>query len=295
MAGLALAVSACAAVPAAAPSGVGPTYLAAPSAGVPNEGAIVRRIWAPGLDEGWVSQGLTVSGAHVLVAQYRPMPDLKANTGPCRVVRLDRATGRQDGAFDLPVGACTHAGGLADVGQGQLVLFDTRQLFRIDAARAFATGKAEGAMKTLKLAGLLRGSFGGFDGRDPWVGTWTKEADKSRMFRLSTRLFDELDGQAIDEKRALESVPIPLESQGLAFDARGAAWTSSSNGQWGRLHRLERDGRVAASYEMVAGLEDLGFDADGRLWAVSESGTRKYLHWATRFPFVFAIDVAKLQ
>ena len=39
----------------------------------------------------------------------------------------------------------------------------------------------------------------------------------------------------------------------------------------------------------------IDFDASGGLWAVSESGTRKYLNWETRFPFVFRIDVGKLR
>ena len=46
---------------------------------------------------------------------------------------------------------------------------------------------------------------------------------------------------------------------------------------------------------MPVGLEDLDFDGEGRLWGVSESGTRKYLNWATRFPFIFRIDVARLK
>lgn len=52
---------------------------------------------------------------------------------------------------------------------------------------------------------------------------------------------------------------------------------------------------VLATHDMVAGLEDLDFDARGRLWGVSESGTRKYIDWPTRFPFVIAIDTGRLQ
>lgn len=292
---LAFAVAACASIGSTTYPGDKPTYLEAVSAGVPNEAAIVKRIWTPGLDEGWIPQGLTVSGPFVLVAQYKPMPDLKANTGPCRVVRLNRESGVQVGAFDMPVGACTHAGGLADLGGGKLLLADTRTIFRIDMERAFAAGKAEGAMKSLKLAGDLRGSYAGFDGLDPWIGTWTKDAAKSHMYRLSWKLFEERDGQTIDHTVALEKRAVPLESQGLAFDSQGRAWTSSSSGSFGRLHRLNASGGVEVKWDMVAGLEDLGFDPDGRLWAVSESGTRKYLHWPTRFPFVFAVDVEKLK
>jgi hypothetical protein len=271
-----------------------PSYLEAATAGVPNEAAIARRIWTPGLDDGWVPQGLTVAGSDVLVAQYHPSPDLKANTGPCRVVRLDRSSGRATGTFDLPVGACTHAGGLAYLGGNRLLLADTRRLFLVDISRAFSTGHAEGAMKSLKLEGALRGSFAGFDGRDPWIGTWTKKAPESRMYRFDAQLFDQRDGRAIDDTMVAEVRPIPLESQGLAFDGQKRAWLSASNSKWGKLYRVASDGRVEADYDMTVGLEDLEFDDTGALWGVSESGTRKYMGWAAHFPFVFAIDLARL-
>ena len=291
-----LALAACSAVPppSQGPLGVKPSYLDAPTQGVPNEAAIGPRIWTPGLDEGWIPQGLAVAGSDVLVAQYHPEPDLKSNTGPCRVVRVDRASGRTTGAFVLPVGACTHAGGLALVGPGRLLLADTRRIFLVDLARAFSAGKAEGAMKSLKLEGALRGSFAGFDGRDPWIGTWTKTAAASRMFRFDVQLFEQRDGRAIDDTMVAEARPIPVESQGLAFDKAGRAWLSASNSRWGKLYRVAADGRVEAEYDMPIGLEDLDFDAEGRLWGVSESGTRKYLSWGARFPFVFAIDLARL-
>lgn len=43
------------------------------------------------------------------------------------------------------------------------------------------------------------------------------------------------------------------------------------------------------------GLEDLGVDRSGRLWAAFESGTPRYMHWGSRFPFVFTVDSAKLK
>jgi hypothetical protein len=205
------------------------------------------------------------------------------------------ATGKAAGHFDLPVGACTHSGGLAYLGNGMLLLADTRQLFRIDLDKALATGKAEGAMKAVKIAGELRGSYATFDGRDAWIGTWTKEQPKARMFRLDPRLFDDYDGQTVKEERAVESIPVPLEAQGAVFDRSGKLWVSASSGAFGKLYRLDRRGNVEAEFPMVAGLEDLGIDAAGNLWGLSESGTRKYLHWPTRFPFIFRIDVSKLH
>jgi sugar lactone lactonase YvrE len=287
--------AACAAVPAQEVGGVRPTYLDSPTAEVPNLAALGRRIWTPSLDEGYVSQGLTFSGGYLYVSSYLPQPDLKSNTGPCRVFRIDAATGKPAGSFELPVGTCTHSGGLEHLGDGRLFLADTRRIFLIDVERALATGKAQGAMKSLKLAGDLRGSYATFDGKDVWIGTWTKDAKgKARMYRLDPKLFDGEDDATIDHTRALESIPVPLEAQGAVFDASGNIWVSASSGSFGLLYRLDRKGEVRARYEMVAGLEDLAFD--GRtLWGLSESGTRKYLHWPTRFPFIFEIDPAKLK
>ena len=292
---VALAAAGCAAIGAQEIGGARPTYLDAVTENVPNRAAIGHRIYTPSLDEGYVPQGLTVAEGHLLVSSYLPTPDLKSNTGPCRVFRIEPSTGKSAGFFDLPAGACTHSGGLAYLGGGQLLLADTRQIFRIDLAKALASGKAEGAMKAVKIAGELRGSYATFDGKDAWIGTWTKEAPHARMFRLDSRLFDEYDGQTVREDRALESIPVPLEAQGAAFDRSGNLWISASNGQWGKLYRLDRKGNVQAQYDMTAGLEDLAVDADGRLWGLSESGTRKYMHWPTRFPFIFQIDTAKLK
>jgi sugar lactone lactonase YvrE len=294
---LSLFVGACAVTGAPqGPLGQKPSYLESTTEGVANQQAILRRVWTPGLDDSFVPQGLTVAGGYVLVSSYRPMPDLKANTGPCRVFRIESATGKAAGHFDFPQGMCTHAGGLAYLGNGMLMVADTRQLFRVDLAKALETGKAEGALRgAVKITGELRGSFGAFDGKDAWIGTWTKDAAKARMFRLDPRLFDDYDGQTVNEARAVESVTIPLESQGAAFDAQGNIWVSASSSQFGKLYRLDRKGAVQAEYPMMVGLEDLGFDAQGRLWAVAESGTRKYMHWTQHFPFVFQLDTARLR
>lgn len=288
-------IASCAALVTAQVMGTRPTYLEAVTEDVPNAAALGNRIWTPGLDEGYVPQGLTNADGYLLVSSYLPSPDLKSNTGPCRVFRIEPATGKAAGFFDMPVGACTHSGGLAYLGNGMLLLADTRQLFRIELAKALASGKAEGAMKAVKIAGELRGSYATFDGKDAWIGTWTKEEPHARMFRLDPRLFDDYEGQTVKEERAVESIPVPLEAQGAAFDKGGDLWVSASNGKWGKLYRLARQGNVKAQYEMPAGLEDLTVDPQGRLWGLSESGTRKYLHWPTRFPFIFQIDPAKLK
>lgn len=147
----------------------------------------------------------------------------------------------------------------------------------------------------MKITGELRGSYATFDGKDLWIGTWTKEQRSARMFRLDPRLFEDHDGETVSEDRAVESIPVPLEAQGAAFDKTGNLWVSASNGSWGKLYRLNRQGQVQAEYAMVAGLEDLTVDDDGRLWGLSESGTRKYMDWQTKFPYIFQIDTANLR
>jgi hypothetical protein len=292
---VALALAGCTSLGTSEPAGTRPTYLDAVSEAVPNAAAIAERIYTPALDQGYVPQGLASAGSYLFVSSYKPSPDLKANTGPCRVFRIEMATGRDAGGFDIPAGTCTHAGGLGWVGNGRLLLADTRELFLIDVDKALASGTSNGASRSVKVAGELRGSFATFDGHDAWIGTWTKEQPHARMFRLDPRLFEEHDGQTVQEDRALEAIPVPLEAQGAAFDKAGTLWVSASNSRWGKLYRLDRAGRVQPEYPMPAGLEDLTVDDSGRLWGLSESGTRKYLHWATRFPFIFRIDTGALK
>jgi hypothetical protein len=277
-----------------------PRYLENLAPQVSNEGAIGKRIFVPGLDEGWVPQGLAVEGEHLLISGYKPTPDLGATKGPCRVFRVEAATGRAAGKFDIPLDACnSHAGGLAYLGDGQLILADTQHLSRIDLPRALAAGSAEGAIETVKVTGQLHGSFAASGGgKEAWTGTWTKNPGKARMYRLGPRFFDEHAGKVVDEKRTADSIPIPAEAQGAAFDAGGNAWvTASRSNVMSKLYRIDRRGNVAAQYDMPMGLEGIAFDASGRLWGVSESGTRKYQRWGEQFnfPFVFEIDVAKLK
>jgi hypothetical protein len=292
---LTLALAGCASVSGDAVMGTRPSYLQAVTADVPNGAALRHRIWTPALDEAYVPQGLTSAGRYLFVSSYKPSPDLKANTGPCRVFRIEKATGQAAGHFDIPAGTCTHSGGLAYVGQGRLMLADTYQLFLVDIDKALASGTSAGAQKAVKIAGGLRGSYATFDGTHAWIGTWTKDATKAVMWRLDPSFFDQYEGQTVREERAVESIPVPLEAQGAAFDQAGNLWVSASNSKWGKLYRLDRQGRVMAEYPMVAGLEDLTVDDAGQLWGLSESGTMKYLAWETKFPFIFRIDVGGLK
>jgi len=280
--------------PPRAPLGEPPSYPITLSAPVPNGAAIVRTIWVPELGEGFVPQGLAVVGSDVLLAAYRDDP-LHTYPSRCRIYRIAMASGEREGRVDMPA-ACGHAGGLAYLGDGSLVVADTHRLWRIDLDKAFAAGRAEAALLgTVNLGGELRGSFAAFDGKDLWIGTWSRDPARSRMYRLDPRIFEEADGATVDEGRALGSIPVPARAQGAAFDAQGTLWVSTSDPVSGAIHRIDRaTGNALASYRMVSGIEDLAFDGSGHLWAVSEAGARKYLTWSTHFPLVFEVDVAKL-
>jgi hypothetical protein len=251
-----------------------------------------RRLWAPGLEEGYIPQGLAAAGAHILVAGYRDAKD----GGGCRVFRLDAKTGEPAGSFEIA--GCNHAGGLAHVGQGLLVVTDTRRMWRVEMDKAFAAGKIDGAVRgTVALVGELYGSFAAFDGTDLWIGRYTvqREAANAKLHRVPLKVFDDLDGREMDESKVAETLPSPPLGQGMTFQGKDTIWIASSSSQIGWLHRIERaTGTVLARHDTVIGIEGIDF-ADGRLWAVSEAGAKKYLHWKAHFPIVFTIDPGKLR
>lgn len=217
--------------------------------------------------------------------------------GGCRVFRIDAKSGGPAGSFEIP--GCNHAGGLAHVGQGLLVITDTRRMWRVEMEKAFAAGKIEGALRgTVGLAGDLFGSFAAFDGTDLWIGRYTvrAEAANAKIHRVPLKVFEESDGKDIDESKVAETLPAPPLGQGMAFQGRDTIWVASSSSQIGWLHRIERaTGNVAQRFDTVIGIEGIAFAPDGTLWVVSEAGAKKYLHWKAHFPVVFTLDTAKLR
>jgi len=277
-------------------SGPKPSYIWGSVSSVPNEQAISRTIWAPGLDDGYVPQGLTYLADTVLVAGYNST-DPKVDKGPCRVFSVSTKDGKQTGYFDMPED-CGHAGGLAVIGGGTLIVSDTRTLYKIDLGRALESKNASTALiSVVKLGGALKGSFVDFDGTDLWVGSSEKDAAKAKAHRLSLSIFDQFNGKpAIKEDVALSAIPIPTEANGMGFDASGALWLASSNSKYGALYRLDpKSGEIQSRFEMVIGIEDLGFDEGGKLWAVSEAGTRRWSKWSKTYPVIFQIDISVLK
>jgi hypothetical protein len=278
-----------------APLGKRPAHLAADPDPVENDQAIAARIWAPGIDDGYVPQGIAFAEGRLLLSSYRST-DPKQGRGPCRVYRIDVGSGRVEAQFDMPA-ACGHAGGLAYAGNGMLIVADTRRLYKIDMARAFADGDTAAALRgTITLSGAVKGSFAAFDGKSILIGASEKQAEKARAYYLPYSLFDRAQDIAVDESAATKSFAIGTDAQGAGFDSAGGLWLSFSNSRQGRLQRIDAaDGAVLASYQMVIGLEDLDFDGAGRLWTVSEAGSLRWSKWSKRFPVIFSIDPGKLK
>jgi outer membrane protein assembly factor BamB len=278
------------------PLGDKPTYLKADLSSVANQNAIGTTIWAPGLDDGYVPQGLAHIDSTVLVASYKSV-DPKVGSGPCRVFAVSTVTGKQTGYFDMPED-CGHAGGLVMIDTGTVIVSDTRMLYKIDLKRALEAKLALPALLSVaKLSGLVKGSFVDFDGKDIWVGSSEKTPEKARAYRLSLQIFKARGKTAtINETMALSSIPIPTEANGLAFNQKGEMWIAASNSKFGALYRLNPStGEVMGQHDVVIGIEDLSFDQQGNLWSVSEAGSRRWATWRQTFPVIFRLDVAKLK
>ncbi|MBI4191482.1 MAG: hypothetical protein HY525_13215 [Betaproteobacteria bacterium] len=252
-------------------------------------------IWAPGIDDGYVPQGVTWSGGALYLSGYRST-DPKIDRGPCRIFKVDPENGNTLAQFDLPED-CGHVGGLAYVGKGILIASDTRRLYRIDAAAAFAPGNSSNAVTaTVGLHGEVKGSFVDFDGSAVFVGSFERDAAKAKGHFLPLSIFDTHNGKTVNETAAIRSIPLPPEAQGAAFDKGGNLWITASSSRFGLLYRLDsKTGHVATSYEMVIGIEDIAFDDDGRLWSVSEAGSLRWQRWSKTFPVLFGVDLSKLK
>jgi sugar lactone lactonase YvrE len=283
IAGIAMAAAAigfASPVSAADVLGTKPNFVSRPLSDVPNAAAIGTRIWAPDLDEGFVPQGLAYVGGQLALSAYRST-DRKQGRGPCRLFFMSPVTGAVARRLDLPE-TCGHAGGVAALADGRVVVADTHSLYVVSGGRVTAT---------VALKGQLRGSFADSDGHALWIGSYDRSG--GTLWRIPP---EALARTEIDESAATKTLPIPPRVQGLAFDRKGGAWLTVSGSRDGALLRIDPDdGRVLATYAMPAGIEDIAVDGRGLIWAVSESGSIRWSAWSTNFPLVFAIDPARLH
>jgi DNA-binding beta-propeller fold protein YncE len=279
--------------------GARPSYGPERVSEVPNEQAIVQRLWVPGLDDGFDPQGLALVDGAIVVSGYRSTA-FNVNRGPCRVFRLDRDSGQVTAHLDVPP-PCGHAGGVADDGEGgMLYIADTKMLFATLLRQAFSDRALP--FRGTPLGDGVVGALAMSSRKAVWLGTY-REKEIGRLYRFAADRIASLPyGTPLNVADAEAQVPIPTYAQGAAVDPHGALWISRSDARWGELDRLDAaTGAVSQRYQVPAQIEGIAFDPKGLLWAVSEAGVRhNYDNFLVRqitpfFPLIYAIDPAKLE
>ncbi|HEX7926963.1 MAG TPA: hypothetical protein VF678_05170 [bacterium] len=275
--------------------GMRPTYTQALPIEPPNAQAIQSRIWVPGLDEGYVPQGLIVLDTVAFVGAYRST-DRKQDRGPCRVYEVDLATGAVNGHFDVS-DLCGHAGGLAYDGNSTLYIVDTRVVLAVELPRSLKDRDTKRAIRqVLKLGGEVRGSLSTWHDGALWIGSWNPK-DPGVIFRFPQAALQALGPEAtLTEQQATRRLALPSLAQGAAFDGKGKLWVSLSNTKRGQFAVLdEATGAVVATYETSPGVEGLAFASPTRLWTVTEAGSQRWFEGLPFHPLVFALNPELLK
>jgi outer membrane protein assembly factor BamB len=278
--------------------GAAPGYTERAVSATPLDHAIRQRHWAPGLNQGYVPQGLTYTRGTLFVGAYHST-EAQTNRGPAKIFAVDPKGGAVIGGFDLPA-SIGHADGLAATPDGGLLYLadNGRALYAFDLPRSLQAGTAiaVGEPRKLDKDPALGSNFLSFDGRLLWFGRYSRDdgaarliaADPATLFGGSTKPFRAAE--------AVRSLPLPFHAQGATFDAQGNLWLSASNGRMGRIYRIDtQTGAVLAQHEAMAGLEDLARGDGGLLWAVGEAGSQRWNSWATFFPLLFSFAPADLK
>ena len=271
--------------------GEAPDYDARELTAVPNEAAIGRRYWSPGLNQGYVPQGLTVYRDEILIAAYRSF-ERDQDNGPSRLFRLGRNDGRLLGSFALPA-TYGHPGGLAVVGD-TLFVANSGRLLALDFRESCRNGECV-PLKEARVDKAMGPSFLAASAGRLWFGPYRREGSASLHAVPVARILSGAE-VPVGLADAEVTVPLPLFAQGATIGSEGSIWIAQSSGNRPAfLSRLDsRSGAVLAQYPAPGGIEDLGRAPDGRLWAVGEAGTRRWNRWSTFYPLVFEIDPAKL-
>jgi sugar lactone lactonase YvrE len=278
-----------------------PDYGWATVSSVSNSRAIGTRIWVPGLDEGFVPQGLTFADGQILISLYQSK-EATVSKGPCRVYRVDPVTGNVTGQFDLPK-EFGHADGLAYGGSNILYASDTHAsvIYKINLEKALKDGSCNEAI--LGEAGVDRPTmspaFLTYDGSFLWFGRHNRVgAKRAKVYKMDPgKLFSARPKKEKITSHLTEGYfEIDYGAQGAVFDKEGYLWVAYSDSKWGKVQKIDASkGSVIKEHELMAGLEDFACAPDGRLWSVSEAGAFKYLKWKAFYPLIFEIDQGKLK
>lgn len=271
------------------PLGKQPAYTSRQLSPLPNGQAVTRKFWLPGLEEGYVPQGVTFLNGRLFVSSYLSA-DPKQDRGPCRLFMIEPETGRVLSRLDLPA-QCGHAGGLTKGQRGNIIVADTRHLFEIEITKQ-KPDEFGRVLRVIALVGKLKGSFAASTSDAIWLGAYEREGEP-KLFKIP---WAALQQPKISEAQATEAVALPLNAQGAAFDASNDLWVTRSGSKFGELLKLDRkSGAVLLRYEMPIGVEDISFEPGGALWSLSEAGSKRWNAWSAFYPLAFRVDVKLLK
>jgi len=278
--------------------GESPIYTERALSATPLDPAIRQRHWAPGLNQGYVPQGLTYTRGTLFVGTYLST-EPQTNRGPAKIFAVDPKNGAVIGGFDLPA-SIGHADGLAATPDGGLLYLadNGRALYAFDLPRSLQAGTAiaVGEPRKLDKDPALGSNFLSFDGKLLWFGRYSRDDASARLIAADPTTLFGGSTQPFRAAEAVRSLPLPFHAQGATFDAQGNLWISASNGRMGRLYRIDtQTGAVLAQHEAMAGLEDLARGEDGLLWGSGEAGSQRWNSWATFYPLLFSFDPALLK
>jgi|TARA_B100002003_G_scaffold68185_1_gene63437 hypothetical protein len=253
--------------------------------------AIRPLAWSPGLNRGYIPQGIAVAGEELLVSAYR-----RSGDGPkCQIFRIDKTTGETTGELAVVGEYCSHAGGLAYSDDQRLFVSDTRRLYEIQLnGIETVDGEPQGVIHTWELRFPLKGSFAAASREGLWLGVYSKPGP-GLMYRIPWSRLNHNKAVlwATDADHLFEITPA---SQGACLDAAGSLWLSQSTSQYGQIQQLDPDtGQIAREYPVMAGIEDLGCEDNGTLWSVSEAGSQRWSNWEIFYPVVFGIHIDQLK
>lgn len=283
-----------------------------------NDDAIGINFYAPGLSDGYVSQGIGfVKGSNngddkVLVGTYHP--GNSSGTNPhCKLFVMNASNGREISSRRIEDG-CTHAGGIAARGD-TVIVSDTKKLFKLKINSRGELGKDVQRINFESKDGSqkISGSFASFDrSGNLWLGEW-QENEPSLLRRINKDNVALRKGEALGTADVEQTVTLPRGSQGVTFVGdSNKMWVSASNSRFGCLYKMSYPSNKSTSkttilqtYRGPRGIEDLEFGRGNSIWSVSESGSIPYMHWLTGsareanqrvfFPLVFNISLDGLR
>ncbi len=286
--------------------GVAPTYPHRSLETPLNGQAIDRAFWAPGLNSGFVPQGITRVDAGGPFTETRLLVSGYSSRG-CSVYAVSPFTGSASNPRTVP--GCSHAGGIVNEGDRRVWVADTNVLIELSIDRLFGSQAGDPVLRRVPLPSTdagspltIHGSFVVYNGTSagscPCIGIGDN-ADRRIRWYSRAYLRGLSSGRWLDVRQELGQTSTPTGPQGAAYDSAGRLWVTSSDWAssptlgWGRIQRIT--GSPVATYNnFTPGIEGITPTPDGDFWAVSEAGSMPYAG-GRFFPLVFRFRPGQLN